>query len=67
MGYERRYVTPRQGRVAVLAAGYSHGLRQGLRRVAIRILGGESIFLSLGAFVVDVGYSVVCARSGFMR
>ncbi|MCD5408721.1 alanine racemase, partial [Candidatus Bipolaricaulota bacterium] len=36
VGYERRYVIPRQGRVAVLAAGYSHGLRQGLRRVAIR-------------------------------
>lgn len=36
VGYERCYVTPGPGRVAVLAAGYSHGLRQGLERVAIR-------------------------------
>ena len=36
VGYERRYVTEGPGRVAVLAAGYSHGLRPGLRRVAIR-------------------------------
>lgn len=36
VGYERRYVTRSPGRVAVLAAGYSHGLRPGLERVAIR-------------------------------
>lgn len=35
IGYGRSFITPRPGRLAILAAGYSHGLRPELRDVLV--------------------------------
>ena len=63
VGYERRYVVPRPGRVAVLAAGYSHGLRQGLERVAIR----DEHAPLVGKIAMDTAMADVSGLSGVRR
>lgn len=63
VGYERRYVTEAPERIAILAAGYSDGLRPELGRVAIH---GREVPL-LGKIGMDTAAADVTDLSGVRR